>query len=131
VLSQNLGSRKVLNIARIGGNNRMSNVVRHENTLYLAGQVPDNVSVGITEQTREVLEKVSRILSENGSSKASILSCQIYLSDMRYFNDMNAVWDEWVAEGNAPARATVEARLASPAKFIEVCVVAAVEPQIP
>lgn len=105
----------------------MSNIVRHENTLYLAGQVPENVSVGITEQTHEVLEKVSRILSENGSSKASILSCQIYLSDMRYFNEMNAVWDKWVAEGNAPARATVEARLASPAKFIEVCVVAAVE----
>ncbi len=114
-------------IIRTGGNHRMSNVVRHENTLYLAGQVADNVSVGITGQTQEVLEKVSRLLSENGSSKASILSCQIYLSDMRYFAEMNAVWDQWVDPENAPARATLEARLASPAKFIEVCVVAAVE----
>jgi len=113
-------------ITHTGGNHRMSNVVRHGNTLYLAGQVADDVSVGITGQTLEVLDKVSRILQEHGSSKAQILSCQIYLSDIRYFAEMNAVWDQWVATGHAPARATVEARLASPAKFIEVCVVAAI-----
>ena len=115
------------NIIRIGGNHRMSNVVRHGDTLYLAGQVADNVAVGITQQTQEVLGKVDLILAENGSSKSSILTCQIYLSDMRYFTEMNAVWDQWVAEGCAPARATVEARLASPLKLIEVCVIAAVE----
>jgi enamine deaminase RidA (YjgF/YER057c/UK114 family) len=114
-------------IIRTSGNHRMSNVVRHENTLYLAGQVPDDVSAGITGQTQEVLEKISRILKEHGSSKSRILSCQIYLSDMRYFAEMNAVWDQWVDSAHAPARATLEARLASPAKFIEVCVVAATE----
>lgn len=114
------------NITRTGGNHRMSNVVRHENTLYLAGQVADDVSAGISGQTQEVLEKVSRILEAHGSSKSHILSCQIYLSDIRYFAEMNAVWDQWVDPANAPARATLEARLASPAKFIEVCVVAAV-----
>ncbi len=113
-------------ITRTGGNHRMSNVVRHDNTLYLAGQVAEKVDVGITEQTEEVLGKVDRILEEHGSSKEDILSCQIYLADMRHFSEMNAVWDKWVAAGNAPARATVEARLASPAKLIEVCVIAAV-----
>ena len=113
-------------ITRSGGNHRMSNVVRHENTLYLAGQVADKVDVGISEQTEEVLNKVDRILAEHGSSKERILSCQIYLSDMRLFSEMNAIWDKWVAAGHAPARATVEARLASPAKLIEVCVIAAV-----
>lgn len=113
-------------ITRSGGNHRMSNVVRHENTLYLAGQVAEKVDVGISEQTAEVLGKVDRILAEHGSSKERILSCQIYLADMRHFSEMNVVWDKWVAAGNAPARATVEARLASPAKLIEVCVIAAV-----
>ena len=113
-------------ITRSGGNHRMSNVVRHENTLYLAGQVADKVDVGISEQTEEVLNKVDRILAEHGSSKERILSCQIYLSDMRLFSEMNAIWDKWVAAGHAPARATVEARLARPAKLIEVCVIAAV-----
>ena len=61
-------------ITRSGGNHRMSNVVRHENTLYLAGQVADKVDVGISEQTEEVLNKVDRILTEHGSGKERILS---------------------------------------------------------
>ena len=111
-------------ITRIGGNHRMSQVVRHDNTLYLAGQVADKVDVGISGQTEEVLAKIDRLLAEHGSHKERILSCQIYLADMRHFAEMNTVWDQWVAAGHAPARATVEARLASPAKLIEICVVA-------
>jgi len=113
-------------IARSGGNHRMSNVVRHNGTLYLAGQVADNIEVGIAEQTREVLSKIDSILSEHGSGKDRILFCQIFIADMRLFKEMNEVWDAWVAQGNAPARATVEARLANPAKLIEICVTAAV-----
>ena len=111
-------------ITRIGGNHRMSQVVRHDNTLYLAGQVADKVDVGISGQTEEVLAKIDRLLAEHGSHKERILSCQIYLADIRHFAEMNVVWDQWVAAGHAPARATLEARLASPAKLIEICVVA-------
>lgn len=112
-------------IARFGGNHRMSNVVIHNGTVYLAGQVPDKIDVGITEQTQEVLAKVEQLLLAHGSSKERILTCQIFLSDMRLFQAMNAVWDQWVPREHAPARATVEARLASPEKLIEVCVTAA------
>lgn len=115
-----------MNITRTGGNHRMSNVVQHNGTLYLAGQVADRTDVGITQQTQEVLGKVESILLAHGSSKERILSCQIYLSDIRFFQAMNAVWDQWVAKEHAPARATLEARLASPEKLIEVCVIAAV-----
>jgi enamine deaminase RidA (YjgF/YER057c/UK114 family) len=38
---------------------------------------------------------------------------------------MNAEWDAWVAAGNAPPRATVEAKLADPAVLVEIVVVAA------
>lgn len=112
-------------ITRFGGNHRMSNVARHQGSLYLAGQVPRNVGADITGQTQEVLAEVERLLAEHGSSKAHLLSCQIYLADMRLFQAMNAVWDAWVVPGQAPARATVEARLASPEKLIEVCAIAA------
>lgn len=112
-------------IKRSGGNHRMSSVVQHNGTLYLAGQVPTRVDVGIAGQTREVLENIERILAEHGSSKERLLFCQIFLADLRLFQEMNEQWDAWVPQGHAPARATVEARLASPAKLIEVCVTAA------
>jgi enamine deaminase RidA (YjgF/YER057c/UK114 family) len=38
---------------------------------------------------------------------------------------MNTAWDEWVEEGQAPARATVEARLANPLWKVEIKVTAA------
>jgi len=113
-------------ITRFGGNHRMSNVVKHGGTLYLAGQVAEKVDAGIAGQTQEVLSKVEGILREHGSSKQHILFCQIFLSDMRLFKGMNEVWDQWVVQGHAPARATVQASLASPEKLIEVCVTAAV-----
>src|SRR4051812_18909599 len=106
-------------IARFGGNHRMSNVVRYNGTLYLAGQVADNIEAGIASQTREVLSKIDSILNDHGSGKDQVLFCQIFIADMRLFKEMNEVWDAWVAHGNAPARATVEARLASSAKLIE------------
>ena len=39
--------------------------------------------------------------------------------------EMNAAWDAWVPEGHAPARATVEAKLADPQFAIEIAIVAA------
>lgn len=98
--------------------------MRHDNTLYLAGQVADTVEAGISGQTEEVLAKIDHLLAEHCSHKERILSCQIYLADRRHFTEMNTLWDQWVAAGHAQARATVEARLASPAKLIEICVVA-------
>jgi len=44
---------------------------------------------------------------------------------MAHFAEMNTVWDTWVSPGNAPARATVEAKLASPDYKVEIMVVAA------
>jgi enamine deaminase RidA (YjgF/YER057c/UK114 family) len=44
---------------------------------------------------------------------------------MAHFTDMNTVWDAWMSPGNAPARATVEAQLASPDYKIEIMVAAA------
>jgi len=72
-----------------------------------------------------VLGHIDRLLAEVGSDKTQILSCQIYLSDVKDFAGMNTVWDEWVAAGNAPPRATVEAKLARPELLVEIIIVAA------
>jgi enamine deaminase RidA (YjgF/YER057c/UK114 family) len=44
---------------------------------------------------------------------------------MADFAEMNSVWDEWVGGRDAPARATGEAKLATPAYRVEIIVVAA------
>ena len=76
-------------------------------------------------QTRQILESIDRLLAESGSDKTRILSATIYLADIGTFAEMNSVWDTWVSPQNTPARATVEARLASPVFKVEIQVIAA------
>jgi enamine deaminase RidA (YjgF/YER057c/UK114 family) len=115
-----------MEITRLHVGKRLSEVAIHNGTIYLAGQIADDTGADIGGQTREVLGHVDRLLMEAGSDKTCILSCQIYLRDMGDFPGMNAVWDEWVAAGHTPPRATVEAKLANPAVLVEICIVAAV-----
>ncbi|MEH6578352.1 MAG: RidA family protein [Amphritea sp.] len=104
---------------------RMSKVVVHENTVYLCGQVAEDRSADIMEQTRTMLDKVAELLASVGSSPEKILSATIYLKDMAQFQEMNSVWDSWVPEGHAPARACVQAAMASPELLVEISVIAA------
>lgn len=114
-----------MEIKRLHVGKTLSEVAIHNGTVYLAGQVADDLTQDIEGQTREVLGHVDRLLAEAGSDKSRILMCQIYLSDMKDFNGMNAVWNEWAAEGNSPPRATVEAKLAKPEWRVEMVVTAA------
>lgn len=102
---------------------RMSQLVRHNATLYLAGQVAAGATVA--EQTRGCLAQVDRLLALGGSDRTRMLSVTIWLADMADFAEMNSVWDEWVPAGHCPARATGEARLATPDYRVEVIVTAA------
>ena len=112
-----------MSVKRHNAGPRMSGAVVNGNTVYLAGQVADGANVKA--QTEAVLKKIDDLLGAAGSSKANLLSTVIYLSDIRTFDEMNAVWDAWVSPGNTPARATVEARLANPKYLVEIMVTAA------
>ncbi|MCP4187783.1 MAG: RidA family protein [Gammaproteobacteria bacterium] len=114
-----------MSITRKHSNQRMSQLVIHGETVYLAGQVAKDSTSNITEQTKQVLDKVDALLAEAGSDKSKVLSAQIWIANIGHFAAMNEVWDSWVAEGNAPARACIEARLASPDLLVEVGIVAA------
>ena len=114
-----------MEIKRLHVGKRLSEVAIHNETVYLAGQIAEDTSQGIEGQMREVLGHVDRLLGEADSDKTCILSCQIFISSKDNFAGMNSVWDEWVAQGHTPPRATVEAKLANPACLVEVCVVAA------
>ena len=101
---------------------RMSQVVVHGNTVYLAGVVAGK---SVTEQTQDILSIIDGHLAKAGTDKSKLLSATIYITDMKTFPEMNAVWDGWVSAGNTPARATVEAKLAAPQYNVEIMVVAA------
>jgi enamine deaminase RidA (YjgF/YER057c/UK114 family) len=79
----------------------------------------------VTEQTREILATIDKLLAEAGTDKTRILSATIYLADMATFAEMNTAWDAWVAPGATPARATVEAKLAAPSYTVEIACIAA------
>ncbi len=74
-----------------------------------------------------MLEKVDDLLLQAGSDRQHMLSATIYVRDMKDFAAMNAVWDTWIPEGHAPARACVEARMARAELLVEISVVAAVK----
>lgn len=104
---------------------RMSRAVIHANTVYLCGQVADNSDEGIGPQTQNMLDKVDSLLEKYGSSREHILSATLYIRDMKDFDGMNEVWDNWIPQGHAPARACVEARMAREDLLVEISVVAA------
>lgn len=105
---------------------RMSEMVVHNGTVYLAGQIADDADADIAGQTREVLAAIDALLARAGSDKSRILRAQIFLVDLADFAAMNAVWEQWVVPGHTPARATVQAALANPKWKIEIVVTAAV-----
>jgi enamine deaminase RidA (YjgF/YER057c/UK114 family) len=115
-----------MTIQRFDSGPRMSQVVVHGDTVYLAGVVANKAAgKSVTEQTQEVLAIIDSHLAKAGSDKSKLLTATIYLTDMKTFPEMNAVWDGWVSAGNTPARATVEAGLAAAPYKVEIMVTAA------
>lgn len=113
-----------MEIKRFETGSRMSQAVVYNGIAYLAGQV-GNAGDDVATQTGQALAEVDRLLALAGTDKTRILSATVWLADISDFSKMNAVWDAWVPAGNAPARATGEAKLATPEYLVEVIVTAA------
>ncbi len=104
---------------------RLSEMTIYNGTVYLAGQVASDAAQDIRGQTAQVLAAIDGLLTEAGTDKAHILMCQIFIKDLADFPAMNAVWDDWLAPGDAPPRATVQANLARAEWKVEMVVTAA------
>jgi enamine deaminase RidA (YjgF/YER057c/UK114 family) len=111
-------------IQRFHVGSRLSEMAVYNNTIYLAGQVAEDVTLDMGGQTKQVLAAIDKLLAEAGSDKTKILSTTIYVADMAEFAAMNAVWDAWVVQGHTPPRATVEAKLAKPGYKVEIQIIA-------
>jgi enamine deaminase RidA (YjgF/YER057c/UK114 family) len=114
-----------MSITRIEPGARLSSAVIHGGKVYLAGYVAENGTT-VAEQTRDILAQIDGTLAEAGTDKTKLLKVNIWLTDISTIGEMNAVWDQWIVAGKTPARATVEAKLASPEWKIEIMVEAAI-----
>ena len=104
---------------------RLSEMVIHGDTIYLAGQVAADAKADAASQVTQVLAQIDKLLAEAGSDKTKILMATIYLPSMGDFPALNAAWEAWVPAGHCPARATVEAKLAAPDYKVEIQIIAA------
>lgn len=112
-------------IERIGMTERWSDAVIVGDLIFLAGHVAEQTrGQSVKAQTEEVLLSLDETLAQAGVSKNNLVSVTIYLADMAGFAAMNEAWDAWVAKDHAPARATVEARLAYPDLLVEMTAIA-------
>lgn len=114
-----------MSVQRLDTNRRMSQAVIHGGTIYLAGQVAEDTSADLPGQMQQVLAKLDALLTRAGSGKGNILAASIWLASMSDFEAMNEAWDAWIPAGAAPARATVEAKLVTPAHRVEIAIIAA------
>jgi enamine deaminase RidA (YjgF/YER057c/UK114 family) len=124
-ISVSIGMSMDKNFERVEVGQRYSEAAIMNGVVYLAGQVPEDASLDIAGQTKDVLRQVDFWLEKCGSDKTRILMCQIFLKNITDIAVMNEVWDAWVAAGNAPPRATVQAALANPDWLIEIVITAA------
>lgn len=111
-------------IRRYEAGKRMSQAVLHNGTIYLAGQV-GNPGDDFTAQCQTALAEIDRLLVEFGSSRAKLLRCEIWLTDLANFGAMNTVWESWIDPANPPARATCETRMTDPGYLVEIIATAA------
>ena len=113
-----------MTIQRLENGPRMSRVVVHNDTVYLAGIVAKDLKKDVKGQTEEVLAEIDRLLAKAGSHKSKILQATIWVPDIRLRGAMNEVWTKWVDPKNLPGRACIEAKLADPAALVEIMVTA-------
>jgi enamine deaminase RidA (YjgF/YER057c/UK114 family) len=116
-----------MSVQRIEQNPRMSEASKAGNLVILAGQVADGETVA--SQAQSIFDSIDALLEKAGTNKANILFANIYLTDINDFDELNKVWESWVAadQGQTPSRATMQVvRLARPEWKVEVQVFATV-----
>lgn len=114
-----------MEIKRYAVGERMSQMVVAGDLVFLAGQVADDTTLDVAGQTKQILDKIDRLLDSVGADKRRIVSAKIWLADYRSFAEMNRVWDAWVPKDDTPARACVESKLAFPEYTVEIAAIAA------
>lgn len=83
------------------------------NIAHISGQISINPETGkvekgtVTQQTKRVLENIKGIVDDMGLSMENIIKCNVFISSMKCFDEMNEVYQQYFSIENPPARQTV------------------------
>lgn len=113
-----------MSIQKIDSTNTITEIAIYNGVVYLAGQVPNDDSLDIIGQTREVLANIDKALTKAGTDKSKLLTAQVFIKDLADFDKFNAEWASWIAGNTPPTRATIKADLVNPKWLIEIVVTA-------
>ena len=100
-----------------------SQAVKVGNTLYCSGQIAINPTTGelvtdtIENETKQVLENLGAVLKEAGMDYADVVRATVFMSDIKNYSKINAVYAQYFTE-NPPARAAVQ--VANLPKYVSV-----------
>jgi enamine deaminase RidA (YjgF/YER057c/UK114 family) len=100
----------------------LSKAVEYHGFVYTQGMVARDPSLDIAGQVRDVLAQIDEVLETHGTDNTRILQAQIWLKHISDRPALNEVWSAWLPEGQAPARAVVQAELADPNFLVEIMV---------
>jgi enamine deaminase RidA (YjgF/YER057c/UK114 family) len=104
---------------------RFSQAVTAHGIVFLAGQIADQLTPDIKDQTRQILARIDKLLARAGTDKSRLVRAECFIATLSDFDGMNSVWDAWVHPEAKPARATVEAKLVRPDVLLEIVATAA------
>lgn len=113
-------------IQKFDSNDTLSEIAVHNGVAYLAGQVPDDDSLDIVGQSKQVFANIDKMLAKVGSDKSKMLSAQVFITDLANFDAFNNEWKNWLKGTTPPVRATVQAQLVNPNWLVEITVIAAI-----
>lgn len=102
--------------------------VIYNNMIFASGQIAINpktksIPQGIKEQTKQVLDNITGILTSAGSSMANVIKTTVFIKDMNDFTAMNEVYETYFQKP-FPARSTIEVARLPKDVLVEIEVIA-------
>ncbi len=101
----------------------LSRAVEYHGFIFTSGIVARDAAGDVLAQTRDVLAQADSLLEEHGTDRTRLLQAQIWLKRIADREAVNTIWQEWLPDGLAPARACVQAELAHPDLLVEIMLV--------
>ena len=105
--------------------------IRSGDFIFLSGQLGldpasgEFVEGGVEAQTRQALQNIKNVLQEAGVDLSNVIKTSVFLSDIKDFSKMNAVYAEFF-DNNPPARSTMQVGALPKSGLVEIEVVARV-----
>ena len=101
-----------------------SHAISYGNLLFLSG-IGAHFEGDIKAHTKHVLDEIQKSLEAAGSSMDKVLKCQVYLADLKDYDDMNAVFRGRFGS-EPPVRTTIAAAGLPGKSLVEIDVIACI-----